>query len=307
MEIKIVYKSEAIRRVVELIDRIKDSDVPIIIQGESGTGKDYFAKYIHYTSVRKDKPFVCESCGAIPPTLIESILFGHVKGAFTGAIEDRIGLFELAQGGTIVLDEIEELSGNLQVKLLRVVQEKKIKRVGGNNFINLDVRIIVSSTKDLLSLVKERKFREDLYYRLNVFNIHLPPLRERKEDIPELINFFLKKYSQQEIVITKEAEKCLLNYSWPGNIRELENEIQRLILLGIKKVTPEHLSEHIQNELCSIDHIKYNLKHNIEELEKKLIQEAIKVSKGNKTKAAKLLGLSRFGLLKKLKRYHMIE
>lgn len=233
----IIGKSPAMQKVFYTIEKVAPSRSTVLITGESGTGKELIAKAIHYHSPRKDKPFVSVNCGALPETLLESELFGHERGAFTGALQQRKGRFELAHEGTLFLDEISEMPLHLQVKLLRVLQEMEFERVGGTQTVRVDVRIIAASNRDLKKEVETGMFRSDLFYRLNVVNIHLPPLRERKEDIPLLITHFLEKYSKEAgysepLKVDRDAMQCLMEYHWPGNVRELENVIERAILLS---------------------------------------------------------------------------
>lgn len=233
----IIGKSPAMEKVFYVVEKIAPSRSTVLITGESGTGKELIAKAIHYQSLRRDKPFVSVNCGALPETLLESELFGHERGAFTGAIQQRKGRFELAHEGTLFLDEISEIPLHLQVKLLRVLQEMEFERVGGTQTIRVDVRIIAATNRDLKKEVELGRFRSDLFYRLNVVNIHLPPLRERVEDIPLLVTHFLDKYSKESgretsLTVDKETMKCLMEYRWPGNVRELENVIERAVLLS---------------------------------------------------------------------------
>src|ERR1051326_192106 len=232
----IIGSGRAMKRIFELVDTIAGLTSTVLIQGETGTGKELIAKAIHFNSPRKDQKMVSINCGAIPENLLESELFGHVKGAFTGAVQTRIGRFEQASGGTIFLDEIGNMPVSLQVKLLRVLQEREFERVGGNSTIKVDVRIIAATNKDLAASVKSGEFRRDLYYRLNVVSVVMPPLRERSADIPLLVGHFVEKYSQKFSIkakrISREAMSSLMNYSWPGNVRELENAIERALVLG---------------------------------------------------------------------------
>lgn len=231
----IIGKSRVMQELYQTIEKIAPSRATVLITGESGTGKELIARSIHYNSMRKDKPFVSINCGAIPETLLESELFGHEKGAFTGAVQRRKGRFELAHEGTLFLDEISEMSPYLQVKLLRVLQEMEFERVGGMETIKVDVRIIAASNKNLKQEIELGRFRSDLFYRLNVVHIEVPPLRKRKEDIPLLVRHFVEKYSsevgKERVSVSQDAMRCLMEYSWPGNIRELENVIERAIIL----------------------------------------------------------------------------
>jgi transcriptional regulator with GAF, ATPase, and Fis domain len=232
---QLVGASEPIQQVMEFVRKVADSDSTVMIQGESGTGKELVARMLHFNSLRKDRPLVPVNCGAIPENLLESELFGHEKGAFTGATHARMGRFELANGGTIFLDEIGEMSLPLQVKLLRVLQEREFERVGGNRTIHVDVRIVAATNQDLETLVEEKRFRKDLFYRLNVIPIVIPPLRERRSDIPLLIDHFLTHFNQTKHTevsgLAPDALHPLTEYDWPGNIRELENMIERLVVL----------------------------------------------------------------------------
>ncbi len=304
----IIGKSDKIQQVFKLLDRITDKDVAVYIYGESGTGKELIARAIHYNGPRQDKPFISESCANIPETLFESELFGYVKGAFTGAERDKEGLFEAANGGTLFLDEIGDLPLSLQPKLLRVLQEKAVRRVGSTDLIPIDVRIITASNKNLKELVDRGLFREDLFYRLNVVTVTLPPLRERREDIPLLIDHFMKKTAEREKRPTKKihpkAMALLIKYDWPGNVRELENEIESLWLLSDEEITPEDLPEKFKtaSEIKKSEKSSGTLREMVDELEKKIIIETLKKYKGNKSKAAAELGLSRLGLRKKMSR-----
>jgi two-component system NtrC family response regulator len=233
---KIIGKSASMQRIYQLIEKVAPSKATVLITGESGTGKELIARAIHFNSPRRDLPFISVNCGALPETLLESELFGHERGAFSGAVNLRKGRFELAHEGTLFLDEISEMSPPLQVKLLRVLQEMEFERVGGSQTLRVDVRMVAASNRILKEEVAQRRFRSDLYYRLNVVHVHLPPLRDRTDDIPLLVNHFLAKYSQEGgrslIIIEPEALRCLLEYSWPGNVRELENVIERAVILS---------------------------------------------------------------------------
>ncbi|MBW1974317.1 MAG: sigma 54-interacting transcriptional regulator [Deltaproteobacteria bacterium] len=231
----LIGKSAVMQKLYDTIEKIAPSKATVLITGESGTGKELIARAIHFNSPRRDKAFVSINCGAIPETLLESELFGHEKGAFTGAVQRRKGRFEIAHRGTVFLDEVSEMSPYLQVKLLRILQEMEFERVGGTDTIHVDVRVIAASNRDLKEEIKKGRFREDLYYRLNVVHVHVPPLRERKEDIPLLVRHFLDKYGTESgienIRIARDALKCLMDYDWPGNVRELENVIERAVVL----------------------------------------------------------------------------
>ncbi|HEY8889875.1 MAG TPA: sigma 54-interacting transcriptional regulator [Clostridium sp.] len=311
----IIGGSDKSLEVMKLARRVAKIDSNVLITGESGTGKELFAHAIHNASRRSLKPFIKINCGAIPAMLFESEMFGYEEGAFTGAKRSgKKGKFEYANGGTILLDEIGDMPMNMQVKLLRVIQEKELVRVGGNDVIKADVRVIASTNKSLEQLIKDGKFREDLYYRLDVMNLKLPSLRERIEDIDELSNELRKKickkcniYSES---ISREAIEYLKSYSWPGNIRELENVIERAVNLLDSDISimPKHLPEKIINskkKKYSLE--KKYLKDVVETMEKDLIMECIKKTRGNKKEAAKVLGLSRAGLYKKLNRYNLTK
>jgi transcriptional regulator with GAF, ATPase, and Fis domain/tetratricopeptide (TPR) repeat protein len=293
-----------------LLDRVTETDLPVVIHGESGTGKELAARAIHHNGRRRDRPFVSENCGAIPETLLESTLFGYVRGAFTGADRDARGLFEIADGGTLFLDEVSEMSPAMQTKLLRVLQEGEFRRVGGERPQRVDVRIIAASNRDLRKQVEEGRFREDLFYRLNVVAVEMPPLRERREDIPLLVEHFLalRKEGAPARQVSPEAMACLMRYAWPGNVRELENEILRTAALGGEVIGPRDLSSRVaagettEPPPASDD---LRLRRRVEALERALVRSALEQAGGNQTRAARLLGLSRFGLQKKLKRYRI--
>lgn len=311
---KIIGKSEAMRRVFSLLGKIVDSDSTVLIEGESGVGKELICQAIHYNGPRKDKPLVIQNCSGLNENLLESELFGHVRGSFTGAISDKKGLFEVADKGTFFLDEIAEMSTALQVKLLRVLQEGTFTKVGGTIPQRVDVRIIAATNKKLEKLVEKGEFREDLFYRLNVIKIEIPPLRERKEDIPLLLDFFLDKYAKakrKEKNISETALKMLLNYDWPGNVRELENEIEKLVLLSGQQdlITEDILSQRIKEASIASKRKRFRtegkLKDAIMSLEKEMIMEGLRRNMWNKTRAAKELGISRAGLIMKIKEYEL--
>ncbi len=299
----LIGKSKKMREIYTLIEKLSASMANVLISGESGTGKELVAKAIHYNSPRKDKPFVAINCGAIPETLMESELFGHKKGSFTGAIADRAGIFEQANGGTLFLDEIGEVPLQLQAKLLRVIQEREFRRVGGAQDVKTDVRVISASNRDLEEQVKESSFREDLFYRLNVVQLRMPALRERPEDIPLLVEHFYKKSAQPSDnpeIITNEALKALESYHFPGNVRELENLVERCLALGDKTITKDSLPEQIMNgalpqspgETAVIPLAGFNLEAHLDGIEKRFLLEALKKGGGVKKKAAEILGLS---------------
>ena len=305
-----VGSSKAMQRVFRLVDRLADSDVPVVIYGESGTGKELVARAIHAGGVRADQPFVAENCGAIPETLLESVLFGHARGAFTGAQSARPGLFEAANKGTIFLDEIGETSAAMQTKLLRVLQEGEIRRLGETKARKVDVRVIAASNRDLEAMVERGEFRQDLFYRINVVKLSLPPLRERREDVPALVDHFLERHRRggEGLQISASALRKLTRYPWPGNVRELENEVQRWVALCEDRVMPEDLSPAIEGSLAEVDDPDdLELRPRVDRLERDLIARAMKRTGGNQTQAAQLLGLSRYGLQKKLKRMQAEE
>jgi transcriptional regulator with PAS, ATPase and Fis domain len=293
---------------------VTDTQLPVVVEGESGTGKELVARAIHFHGPRKERAFVSENCAAIPETLLESTLFGHVRGAFTGADRDSRGLFGVANGGTLFLDEVADMSAAMQGKLLRVLQDGEYHRVGGEKAEKVDVRIVVATNKNLAQMVEDGKFRKDLFYRLSVVRIRLPPLRERREDIPLLLRHFLDKAAEpvggQPKNIEPAAIEKLCSYPWPGNVRELENEIARAGAFANSAISVADLSPHIQSgqeagEPARGDADNLGLRHRVERLERQLIREAMSRSQGNQTKAAGLLGLSRFGLQKKLRRYNL--
>jgi len=301
---KIIGKSKAMLKVYSLIKKVAKTTTNVLITGESGTGKELVAESIHENSERKDKPFVTINCGGIPETLLESELFGYMKGSFSGAYTDKPGLFETAHGGTIFLDEIGELPIILQVKLLRVIQTKIIRRVGGSKDIKVDVRIISATNQNLKQKAKEGTFREDLFYRLNVIPIHMPPLRKRKEDIPILTQFFFEKYSKKFskkiYKMSNYAIEILLKYRFPGNVRELENIIERSVALETSNIVlPENLA---MSDVGPADFEKMidftfpdeglNLNENMAKIERNLIKKAIEKANGSRTKAAELLQIS---------------
>jgi DNA-binding NtrC family response regulator len=308
----IVYGSPKMEEVMGLVARVAPSQATVLIRGESGTGKEVIANAIHYASPRSGKPLVKVSCSAIPETLLESELFGHEKGAFTGAVQKRIGRFEEANGGTIFLDEIGDLSPGTQVKLLRILQEKEFQRLGSNLSLKTDVRVIAATHRNLEEAMKQSLFREDLYYRLNVITIQLPPLRERREEIPLLIDYFLKKYSKENQKsisdISKEARALLLRHPYPGNVRELENFIERAVVLCRGEVIatrdlPFHLQEEKSERSWEFPEKEKSLPESLEEIERDLIVRALHQHQGIQTKAAESLGISERVLRYKIKKY----
>ena len=310
---EIIGSSPPMRRLFGLMQKVIDVPTTVLIQGETGTGKELIAKVIHYNGPLKDKPFIAENCAALPETLLESELFGHVRGAFTGAVSDKKGLFELADGGTIFLDEIGEISLPMQVKLLRVLQEGEFRPVGGHKTVRVDVRLIASTNRNLAEESSRGAFREDLYYRINVFQVTPPPLRERKDDILSLANHFLEKFSTRYHKplpqVTPQTLDLLTRYDWPGNVRELENEMERAITMaaGGGIITPELLSDKLRPTGTSFTGTATvadgTLKEAVHRIERQMIQEALAASSGNRSQAAKALGLSRQGLLNKISAY----
>jgi len=311
---KIIYHGAKMRELINMAGRVANSRTTVLLQGESGTGKELLARLIHQLSGRLNKPFVAVNCGALPETLLESELFGHEKGAFTGAAMRRIGRFEEAEGGTLFLDEIGEISPLVQIKLLRFLQEREFQRLGGNQIITANVRIISATNCDLATRVKESAFREDLFYRLNVVVMSLPPLRERKEDIPALIDHFLKKYAQvnnKEIYgMTSEAQDLLLKYDYPGNVRELENILERAVVIAREPLISQEDLPFREPDWRDFTGPKGEagvLRQSVEELERKMIIEALTKADDNQTKAAEALGLSERVLRYKLKKYGLKE
>ena len=302
----IVYASREMEEILKKASLFARAGAPVLILGESGVGKEVVARFIHRESGRKGK-FVAVNCAAIPKDLFESELFGYEKGAFTGALKTKKGLFEEADGGTLFLDEIGELPLSLQPKLLRVLQEGKVRRVGSNVERDVDVKIIAATNRDLKELVEKGEFREDLYYRLNVLTLKIPPLRERPEDILELTGFFLKKYSEKygkKVEMTPEALQKLMSYSFPGNVRELENLIHRLVIFSTGRVTEKDLKELFEEDRpCSELDFSKPLPEKVAEFEKKLILEALRRSNYVQVKAAKLLGIDEKSLRYKRKKY----
>lgn len=307
----IIGASPKMQEVYDLVSQVAGSDISVLILGETGTGKELVARAIHYNSPRRNGPFVILNCAAIPDELLESELFGHVKGAFTGAIRDKAGKFEAADTGTIFLDEIGELKGGLQAKLLRVLQDQEFDKVGGTKPIKVDTRIVSATNKDLEAEAREGQFREDLYYRLNVVSIKLPPLRERREDVPLLTNHFLKKHSPKKTPkkLAPETLDLLMKYDWPGNVRELENVIERAIVLGKdKEILPGDLPQKIQNlekhrKVVVLDVPDTGVA--LDEVEKELILTALKRTGGNQTRAARFLGISRSALLYRMEKHSL--
>lgn len=299
-----------------MIARLKDTRTPVLITGESGTGKELVARAIHYRGLLSKKPFVAVDCGSLVPTLIESELFGYEKGAFTGAMRSKEGLFQSANGGTIFLDEIGELSPELQAKLLRVLQEKEVRPVGSNQKVKVDVRVIAATNRDLEAAQKEGAFRKDLYFRLNVVTLNLPPLRERRSDVAPLVHYFLDRFAPgKNISISPAAMKTMFQHDWPGNVRELENCIERAVALGDQEMIDVSdlppAVRHQQAQSVSVetailaDEATGSSNTDLEELERETIQRVFEQVHGDKARARKMLGISRATLYRKLKRYNI--
>jgi two-component system response regulator HupR/HoxA len=310
---EIVGKSPAMLKVFALLEKVSDSTVTVMVLGETGTGKELVAKAIHFNSARRDRKFLAQNCGALTDSLLESELFGHKKGAFTGAVADKKGLFEEADGGTVFLDEIAETSPAMQIRLLRVLQEGEVKRIGENEQHKVDVRVIAATNKDLEQYVKEGKFREDLYYRLSVIPISIPPLRERTEDMPLLAHHFLdracRKFGRTVTRIGDDAMRYLEAYAFPGNVRELENEIERAVMLAEgDALTAESLSPRIRESTAHEIAARAeggSLMDAVDRLKRRMIQAALAAEAGNKTKAAERVGLTRQSLQQMMRRLNM--
>jgi len=312
-----IGKSQSMQKIYRLLEKISNSESTILIQGSNGTGKELVAKAIHYNSPRKDMVFVAQNCSAFNDNLLDSELFGHVKGAFTGAVKDKKGLFEVANGGTLFLDEIGDTSLSMQVKLLRVLQEGTFLPVGATSPRKVNVRVLCATNKPLKEMIARGEFREDLYYRINVINVGLPMLKERGEDIPILVDHFLEKKCAESGVVTKQLSKkaleYMLDYSWPGNVRELQNEVERMVVLAgdEKLITPDLISSRIMDEAGEKSsggnirnvNTKGSLREALEELERYMIKEGLKRTGFNKSKLAKELGISRAGLIMKVDKY----
>lgn len=312
----IVSTSRQMEEALNLAGRVAQSQATVLILGESGTGKELIARAVHYSSPRADKPLVKVNCAALPENLLESELFGHEKGAFTGAVARRIGRFEQADHGSIFLDEIGDLSPSLQMKLLRVLQEKEFERLGSNQTIKSDVRVIAATNRNLEEAIQQGAFREDLYYRLNVVTIYLPPLRERKEDIPPLVEYFLTKYNRENkknvASLSKEVRDLLMNYHFPGNVRELENIIERAVVLCRGEILtvqdlPLHLRESKVEAVLERARESRDLPGALEEVERQMMANALERSSGVQTKAAAELGISERVLRYKIKKYKIVE
>ncbi|MCG3133543.1 MAG: Anaerobic nitric oxide reductase transcription regulator NorR [Planctomycetes bacterium] len=328
---EIVGASQPIREILLLLDKVVETDVPVLIQGESGTGKELIAKAIHRYGRRRDAPFVAVNCGAITETLLESELFGHARGAFTGAVGDKKGLFEAAQKGTVFLDEIGEMSPDMQKKLLRVLQEREVRPVGGKNVVKIDVRVVAATNRDLRKMTQEGRFREDLYYRVAVIGIQIPPLRDRAEDIPPIVDRCMARAASelglQRKPVDDDAMEALQSYAWPGNVRELDNEVKKALTLSGDRITLADLSPEVQKAreahgpepslvpgenggrhdgAIELDADGGKLKDHLERAEKALIERALERTGQNQTRAAKELGISRVWLRKKMEKYGLL-
>jgi len=308
----IIGKSASMQKIFNMIDKVAKTNTTVLINGESGTGKELIAKAIHYNSLKSNKPFVSIDCGALPEELLESELFGHVKGSFTGAISSKQGLFEVASGGTLFLDEIGETSQAMQAKMLRALQEREIRPVGATKIIKVDVRVIAATNRNLEEEVSRENFRKDLFYRISVISLGLPKLAQRREDIGLLVNHFLKKYQMMGKLVKTVSQKCLdlfMQYSWPGNVRELENAIESAIALSDgNEITINDIPERIQQQ-SSLDESETitsdSLKGKVEQFEKELIAKTLKEVGGNKNLVAKILKMTRRNLDYKIKRYEI--
>jgi transcriptional regulator with PAS, ATPase and Fis domain len=311
----LIGEHSLIQKITQLVNKVAATDATVLIMGESGTGKELVARAIHAASPRTERPFIPVNCGAIPAELLESEMFGHERGAFTGAIGQRAGMFQLANGGTIFLDEVGEMSPTLQVKLLRVLQDREVRPVGADRTFRVDVRVIAASNKELAAEVEAGRFREDLFYRLQVIPIVMPPLRERRSDVPLLVRYFLEKHNRKRSAgrpaeITEAAMVHLWEYDWPGNVRELENLLERLVILSEDaRIDVDQLPPSIRSFISekkiprpTLGEEGLDLNTAVEEFENRLIEEALRRTKGNKQAAARLLGLKRTTLVAKLRR-----
>jgi len=308
----IIGSSANIQDVLRMISRLKDTRTPVLLSGESGTGKELAARAIHFRGSMAKTPFIAVDCGSLVPTLMESELFGYEKGAFTGATKSKAGLFQAADGGTIFLDEIGELPQEMQAKLLRVLQEKEVRPVGSNEKVNVDVRVIAATNRDLEAAYRAGTFRKDLYFRLNVVTVHLPPLRERRSDIPVLVHHFLDRYAKgSHIQVTATGMKSLLHYDWPGNVRELENCIARAVTLGdgktidVADLPPAIRSEQGDSGIAASQDATTLSTTALAEMERMTILRVFEQANGDKALAGKMLGISRATLYRKLKRYNI--
>ncbi|CAN5529535.1 sigma-54 dependent transcriptional regulator [soil metagenome] len=304
---EIIGKSDALQKVFDLINKVAGTSANVLIEGESGTGKELIARSVHFNSGRSDKPFLAVNCGALPESLLESELFGHVKGAFTGASTDTKGLFRSVAGGTLFLDEIGEMPPSLQVKLLRAIQEHEVTPVGASVPLKFDARIIAATNKKLETEVKEGRFREDLFYRLNVIEIEIPPLRLRRDDIPLLVKHFISKFArsqnQTEKSVTSEAMKAMIGYSWPGNVRELEHVIERSVILSGDEIEVESLPPKIKDTKKQPNETGEAYMPTLDALERSYLSEVLKSVNDDKVEAANILGIDLSTLYRKLKRY----
>jgi DNA-binding NtrC family response regulator len=303
----IIGKSESMKKIFEVVQQVAPSRASVLITGESGVGKEMIADALHYNSNRRDKPFIKVHCAALTETLLESELFGHERGSFTGAVARKRGRFELANLGTLFLDEIGEISQNVQIKLLRVLEDKTFERVGGEETIEVDVRVIAATNRDLKSAIDEGDFREDLYYRLNVVNIHIPPLRDRRDDIPLLMAAFVKEFSEENgksiEAIEPKARMILYNYPWSGNVRELRNCIESAVVMSKSNIiTMDDLPPHIHSS-ADQEYLKINAGATLADIEREAIRATLTQQNGNKTKAAEVLGIGRKTLHRKLQEY----
>ncbi len=308
----IISQSSAMEQVLNLAGRVAPSTATVLVMGDTGTGKELVARAIHFASPRKDRPFVAVNCAALPENLLESELFGHEKGAFTGADRLRQGRFELAEGGTLFIDEIGEVPPSVQVKLLRVLQEKTFERLGGSKTMQANIRLVAATNRDLEQMVKDGTFRDDLYYRLNVVSIRIPPLRERREDIPPLLDSFVKRFAEDNDKaiqgVSREAMDLLVKYSYPGNVRELENIVQQAVVLSRNEMLssadlPLHVREPVIEAAADDDFTQGSFTERVEGFEQSLIRQALKQTAGVQTRAAELLGMSERHLRYKLKKY----
>jgi len=305
---KIIWRSQVMEKIIKKVRLVAPTKATVIIAGESGTGKELIASAIHYNSPRRTKSFIKVNCGALSPTLLESELFGHEKGAFTHAFKQKQGRFELANGGTIFLDEIGETTYDFQIKLLRILQEQEFERVGGTETIKIDVRVITSTNKNLDQLLKEKKIREDLYYRLKVIPIEVPPLRERVEDIPLLVDAFIEEFcrenNKEKLILSPKVIEFLETYHWPGNVRQLKNVIEGLVVMSpTREITPKNLPEEIRLEGSKEHYVKLRSGITIKEAEKDLIHSTLIECGRNKAKTARILGVGRKTLYRKMKEY----
>jgi two-component system response regulator HydG len=303
---QIIGTSPVMLKTLDLVRQVASSAATVLIQGESGTGKEVIANAVHHGSPRRDRPFIKVNCAALPETLLESELFGYERGAFTGAVSRKEGRFELADGGTLFMDEIGELSPATQAKLLRVLQAGEFERVGGTRTLKVDVRLVAATNADLASLVREKRFREDLYYRLNVITIQLPPLRERREDIPLLAHHFLRSFASKNakpiVGFSEDTVDILQTYAWPGNVRELENVIERAVVLTRSSmISPADLPETLTGSDQAARHLVISIGTPLEEVENRLIDETLRYTKGDKTLAAKLLGIATRTIYRRMK------